>query len=189
MEYFPWRVSDHSSLALWLIAQPPTSLSRAPWKRNATWLKLFTSQEQIVTLIDSFFQSPCHYDNNLQKWETFKAYPIGVFIAEIQMVKRNSSALFEQVGDQVRQLELSYVIDPSDSDSAGESWMSAQDSLDCLRSSAAGQMWSCYLKLERFQSTLVTIDQSSLLQSNVKILAKVLALLVNGIISIIIHSD
>lgn len=51
VEYFPHGVSYHSLIALWLIAQPPTSLPRAQWKINAFWLQLFTSQESIVTQI------------------------------------------------------------------------------------------------------------------------------------------
>lgn len=69
------------------------------------------------------------------KWDTFKACLSGTFIAEIEAIRHNLSALLELVEDQVRQLELSYVTDPSDS--AREAWISGQNSLDQLRSSAA----------------------------------------------------
>lgn len=135
IEYFPRGVSDHSPVAVWLSAQPPTSLPKAPWKLNAFWLKLFNSPERISSQIELFFNSHKHLIDTIQTWEAFKAYLRGIFIAEIAMVKRNSSVLLEQVGDQVRQLELAYVTDPTES--AREAWISAQDSLDRLRSSAA----------------------------------------------------
>lgn len=72
--------------------------------------------------------------NVLLRWETFKACLRGTFIAEFNVVKHNSFILLEQVEGQVRQLELSYVLDPSDS--KRETWMLAQDRLDCLSSSA-----------------------------------------------------
>lgn len=56
-------------------------------------------------------------------------------VQKITNVKQNSSTLLEQVGDQVRQLELSFVTDPTNS--AREAWMLTQDSLDRLKSSTA----------------------------------------------------
>ena len=68
-------------------------------------------------------------------WDALKACLRGTFIEEIAAIKHNSSDLLDRVEDQVRQLELAYVLDPSEP--AREAWTSGQDSLDRLRSSVA----------------------------------------------------
>lgn len=133
--YFPREISDHFPMVVHLITCLAVSLLRAPSKLNAFWLKLFSSHERVVKKIEGFFHNNQSYLNVSMKWDTIKACLRGTFMAEIEAVKHNSSALLERVEDQVRQLDLSYVTDPSDS--VREAWIPGQDSLDRLSSSAA----------------------------------------------------
>lgn len=65
--------------------------------------QLFPSHIRIELQIDNF-PNHLHYGNILKKWDKFKAYRRGGFIAEINTAKQTSSTLITQVEHQVQQV-------------------------------------------------------------------------------------
>lgn len=106
----------------------------------------------------------------------------GTFIVDIAAIKYNSSALLIRVEDQVRQLELAYVMVPSES--AREAWISGQDSLGPLRSSAPERKWfftkqAFYEEGEKNGCLLARIARSQQPSSAIGEIRSSLGLLVN----------
>lgn len=71
----------------------------------------------------------------LQHWEAFKDYLRGLLIAEINKVKKSSSALKEEVESRVQVLEQQYKT--VHSDSTKEVWQAAQSAYEHLLASSA----------------------------------------------------
>lgn len=128
-------VSDHSPLIATLEVRPPSTMAKAPWKMNAFWLSLFPSHEQIESHIIDFWRLHEADDQWLVNWEAFKAVLRGLFITEIQAVKRKTHAQREGIENMAKELESKFITDPTQSNK--EAWLSAQDALYKITTSTA----------------------------------------------------
>lgn len=111
--YAPKGVSDHPSPVMWLLAQPCSSLPRAPWRLNAFWLKLFLPANTIAQNIERFFLDHVRYADGLVRWDAFKCYLSSIFICTINAIKLGTKEHEMQLALHVKQLEQEYITNSS----------------------------------------------------------------------------
>lgn len=126
-------ISDHSPLIIDLKVCPLSTLNRAPWKLNAFWLNLITSTPQFIQDNANFWEKQVGDQDVGMRWEMFKAYLRGLFIREINVFKKKSSAQSKGVERLVDDLETQFIADPNEE--CREAWLLAQEALNRLTSS------------------------------------------------------
>lgn len=61
-------------------------------------------------------------------WDAFKAFLRGIFVAEVNTIKKNTNAQRDQAAQLVRKLEAEYIADSTEV--TMEAWMAAQDAVN-----------------------------------------------------------
>lgn len=112
------------------MVKPKTSLLPAPWKLNAFWLNLFPSHATVCRSITEFLAANQDQVDLLQSWDAFKAFLRGVFIGQVGGVIRNMRSFCAAFEQWVRQLEQMFIDNPTDS--TRWSWLSAQNTVNCV---------------------------------------------------------
>lgn len=121
VQYLTRSISDHSPLAVRLTVRSASNLPRAPWKQNAFWLNLFPSHTKIATEITAYWQRHADYSDLNAAWDAFKEFLRGLFISEVNSIKRK-----------VRRLEAEYIANSGEG--AMDSGSRCSQSVRCLLS-------------------------------------------------------
>lgn len=135
IQYLPRSISDHSPLLLSLKVKPGTNLPRAPWKLNAFWLNLFPFHEKVERDIVAYWQRHTDHPDTDTAWDAFKAFLRGIFIAEVNAIKRGTAEQRDQVAQMVKRLEAEYIANSGEG--SREAWLAAQDALTRIDASRA----------------------------------------------------
>lgn len=109
---------------------------------------LIPSHTAIETQISEFWLNHSDSRNLHGVWDAFKAFLHGVFISQIENIKRATNSHKKQAAQLVSRLEAEFIAGPADS--TRETWTSAQEALDHINTSTVDRK-SFFYKLAFYE--------------------------------------